>query len=307
MILGLLGLIWLDNRIDQIQIQGTVLQKLFAGRSYLPAGLLMLALALVIIPLTARELGAIFRAKGIASDPLLVSLAAMIGCVAVYAMPARIDSQKSVAILGTVLVGLFLASLIRHSWNARTQGAVAAAGVTMFTMIYLGFLPGFYILIRRWHDAWIIAGILLVTKSCDIGAYFTGRALGRHKLIPWLSPGKTWEGLIGGVTLSTVVAVLLTMLANHLQVSGHYVKTEGMRLFNPVDYPLWAAAAGGLLLGVVGQFGDLCASLFKRDAGIKDSGSLIPGFGGVLDVVDSPLGVAPLAYWLIVCLETLGQ
>jgi phosphatidate cytidylyltransferase len=72
-----------------------------------------------------------------------------------------------------------------------------------------------------------------------------------------------------------------------------------------VHYPLWYAALAGLLLGLIGQFGDLVASLFKRDAGIKDSGSSIPGFGGVLDVIDSPIVVAPFAYWLLMLVRQL--
>ncbi|MCC7407600.1 MAG: phosphatidate cytidylyltransferase, partial [Phycisphaeraceae bacterium] len=150
---------------------------------------------------------------------------------------------------------------------------------------------------RRWHDAEVVAAIILITKACDVGAYFTGRFLGRHKLIPWLSPGKTWEGLLGGVALSALVALLLAWLLNDLGLAGHWQPNP--RQFVPQPYPLWLVPIAGAILGLVGQFGDLTASLFKRDAGFKDSGSSVPGFGGLLDVIDSPLIVAPVAYWLL--------
>ena len=124
--------------------------------------------------------------------------------------------------------------------------------------------------------------ILVVVKSTDIGAYFGGRALGRHKLIPWLSPGKTWEGLLCGVLTAGVVGALI----------GRTLPHHGMAL------PPWLGFIFGVVIGAIGQAGDLLESLMKRDAEVKDSGRLIPGFGGILDVIDSPLFAAPFAYLL---------
>lgn len=303
MVLLLAGVIYLDNRVDQIPLQDTAMQQWLQGRAYLPAGLVMLGLFLALIPFGARELCVIFRAKGIEADRLMLTLAGMLGCSIIYIMPARIDSQLSVAILTTVMMGLFLLSLVRHSWRHRTQGAVGAAGATMFALMYMGVLPGFFILIRRWHSAWIILGIILITKACDIGAYFTGRALGKHKLIPWLSPAKTWEGLTGGVTASVLAALALGSLANHLDIAGHY---DWGRQFVATPLPAWLLVVAGVLLALVGHMGDLVASLFKRDAGIKDSGAAVPGFGGLLDIVDSPLAIAPVAYWILAVLKALN-
>ncbi len=309
MVALMLTLFYFDDRMDQLAISDTIWQSIFMGRRYLPAGLVMLFVFLAMIPFGTVELIRIFRAKGIHADPFMVGLAGMAGCFSLYILPSWIEPQRSVAILATVVVSLFLLTLVRYSGRGRTQGAVAVAGVTMFALIYMGLLPGFFILIRRWHSAWIILGIMLITKSCDIGAYTTGRLFGRHKLIPWLSPGKTWEGLAGGVMFSTLVAVGLVALANHLDITGRYFYQPDMntRNFQPQDWPLWAAAIAGALMGLTGQFGDLVASLFKRDAGIKDSGSGIPGFGGLLDIVDSPLIVAPLAYWILPLLHYLGH
>ena len=301
MIVALVGLLYLDHRVDQLsieQLQGTFWQALLFGRHYPPAGLLMLLVCLVLVVIGAIELCAIFRAKGIRTHPRMIAAAAASGCITIYAIPYATDSSTAVAIFATVVVVLFLTALVDYSLvSRRTEGAVAVAAAVMFAFIYLGLLPGFYVAIRRWHSAWVIIAIILIVKSCDIGAYFTGRLLGRHKLIPWLSPGKTWEGLVGGVATSAVAATLIAILFNELQVGGYW-QTEPRQFIHTV-YPLWAAPIGGAILGLAGQFGDLVASLFKRDAGFKDSGHYIPGFGGFLDVADSPLIVAPLAYWML--------
>jgi phosphatidate cytidylyltransferase len=152
-------------------------------------------------------------------------------------------------------------------------------------MVYLGFMLGFLLALRRSHSAWIVVGVVVVTKACDTGAYFTGRAIGRHKLIPWLSPGKTWEGLFGGVAASVIVGTALAAASRFLSEDDHV--------------PLWLGAVCGTVFAVVGQLGDLAVSLFKRGAGIKDSSGILPGLGGVLDVLDSPLMVAPVAYWIL--------
>jgi phosphatidate cytidylyltransferase len=309
MIAVLVGLLYLDNLLDHVSIAGTVWQRLFLGRSYLPAGLAMFAAFVVLIPFGAAELCRIFEAKDIHPDRLMVSLAGITGCAIMYLMPSRFVaadpadaarvSQLDMIILATVLILLFLLTLVRYSWSQRTKGVVAAVGVTMFALIYMGLAPGFYLLVRRWHTAWIVAGIILTTKSCDIGAYVIGSAIGRHKLIPWLSPGKTWEGLIGGIACSTLAAMALGAVGNHLGWTGHYLRGGEIPDFHAQTYPLWGLALAGAIIGVIGQFGDLVASLFKRDAGLKDSGDSIPGFGGLLDVVDSPLIVAPLSFWLL--------
>ena len=144
---------------------------------------------------------------------------------------------------------------------------------------------GFLLAIRRHHEVWTVLWVLMVTKSCDIGAYFTGRAIGRHKLIPWLSPGKTWEGLLGGIVVASLVGA-----------GGAWLLQQGR--IEPAP-GVWLGALAGLLFANVGQAGDLMASMLKRDAGVKDSGNTLPGMGGLIDVLDSPLLVFPAAYWLL--------
>ena len=299
MIAALLGLFWLDDRMDHWDISGTWAQTVFMGRTYLPSGLLMLAAMLALIGVISRELCVIFQAKGIRAQRTIVTVAGMLGALMIYSIPQASTSRTAIAVIATMLVVVFLLSLLKHCWGGRTDGAVAVAAATMFAMVYLGILPGFLLAIRRWHSAWVVAGVILVTKSCDIGAYFTGRAIGRHKLIAWLSPGKTWEGLAGGILFSALTAFLLAWANNRWGITGLMNGQSPVRTFTPGHFHLGRSAGAGALMGVCGQLGDLTASLFKRDAGIKDSGSLVPGFGGLIDIADSPVVVAPLAYWLL--------
>lgn len=236
----------------------------------------------------------------------MTTFAAVFGYMIHFIIPSETEPLSAVAVVCTGLVIMFVFALAWYSRDQNVEGVVAAAGGTMFAMIYLGLMLGFLLAIRRWNSPWLIVSIVLTTKSCDIGAYFTGRWLGRHKLIEWLSPKKTWEGLIGGLLTSTGVALLLCWWGQTLDpmvdVDGTmmplgYEVREGLR-YQLHFHPLLAGVAG-FLFGLTGQAGDLTASLLKRDAGIKDSSSVIPGFGGVLDVLDSPLLVAPLAYWML--------
>jgi phosphatidate cytidylyltransferase len=158
---------------------------------------------------------------------------------------------------------------------------------TLFVLIYLGLFPAGLIQLRWWPDS--LAGTALaltifVPKAGDIGAYFTGRLIGRHPLAPRLSPKKTWEGFVGGLLASILAAVLLAETAAIF---------PGGRL---------EAAAFGFLIGLASVVGDLAESLLKRDALVKDASTTVPGFGGLLDVIDSIILAAPLAYlWLSGC------
>ncbi|HED54474.1 MAG TPA: hypothetical protein ENJ00_09800 [Phycisphaerales bacterium] len=190
-------------------------------------------------------------------------------------------SEAHAAGTGAILV--MLVALLTHVRHQTVEGVVAAAGGVMLVYVYLGVQGAFWILIRFEHGAWVALWLALVTKSCDIGAFFVGRSLGRHKLVPWLSPGKTWEGLAGGVVTSGLISMLGLWL---LRTNG---ESPGLSL-------AWAGFLG-VMLGVLGQMGDLIASLFKRDAGRKDASRSLPGFGGWLDVIDSLLLVGPFAYW----------
>jgi phosphatidate cytidylyltransferase len=291
LLLMLLGLLWLDEWLSHI-VMPMGLRNLLppdVGPNF-ARGLVVLIAGLLIVPIAARELGAIFQSAGVAASRRMLTLASMSGLLVCAAIPLKTNPLHAVALVATVATCVLVSSMLWHIRDRQLAGATAAAGAAMFAFIYLGLMFGFVLALRREHSAWVVLGVLVVAKSCDIGAYFTGKALGRRKLIPWLSPGKTWEGLVGGVLTSALVAVGAIMLARS---SG----TEAAR--GVATMPIWLAVVGGGLLGLLGQAGDLLESILKRDAGVKDSGKLIPGFGGVLDVLDSILLAAPVAFWLL--------
>lgn len=205
-------------------------------------------------------------------------------------------SVKPHYVIPTVLAAALLAALLWQSRNRRVEGAMANAGGTLFAVVYLGILPGFFLPICMTHSAWMMLAIVAVVKSADIGAFATGKLVGKHKLIPWLSPGKTIEGFVGGLLLAGVVgAILAALMKNSPPVNP--VDAQRWERVSPV-MALIGGGLSGIFLGAVGQVGDLLESLLKRDAGVKDSGK-VPGFGGVLDILDSPLLAAPAAYWLL--------
>jgi phosphatidate cytidylyltransferase len=294
LIAALLALLWLDQWLGAVSLPTLVLTARhvlplseLAGRPALPPGLVMLAALLLVTAVGARELSGMLALKGAAVSWPVLWLGAAVGVLLMYFTPDYAAVQPQLAWYGTWLVLVLLLAMRSHTRGHQTQGALLVAGGALLGLVYLGTLPGFFLAMRQWHSAWVIAAVVLVTKSCDIGAYFAGKAFGRTKLIPWLSPGKTWEGLIGGLALSAAVAVGLLGLARALDVAL------------AVEISWQYAAAVGIIFGLVGQGGDLLVSLFKRDAGVKDSGQFLPGFGGILDVLDSPLLVAPVAYWLL--------
>lgn len=289
MILLLVVALWLDERLDGLPIPAWLSGVLPAGHAAtFSPGLVILALGLILVPLAARELGAMCHKGGAPASRRWMSIAAIAGLLVCAFVPLKASPIHAVALVATVGTLVLVGSLIWHIRDKQTHGATAAVGAAMLAFVYLGLMFGFVLALRREHSAWVVAGVLVITKSCDIGAYFTGRAIGKHKLIPWLSPGKTWEGLLGGV-----IVAALTSIAG-LLLYQEFLGTEGVGSLT-VGY----AALVGAVLAITGQGGDLLESVLKRDAGIKDSGRTIPGFGGVLDVLDSVLLAAPFAFWLL--------
>jgi phosphatidate cytidylyltransferase len=190
--------------------------------------------------------------------------------------------------------GVVLVALIGVVVWARTpdERPLEALAITVFAPLYVGATLSFGYGLR--HHQWAVGALagtvvvlfpLVVTWGTDIGAYFIGRWLGRRKLMPSVSPGKTVAGAIGGLVVAVVVAVAYNALA---------LRPRAQLALAP-----WTAIVFGVLTSVAAQVGDLAESLFKRASGVKDSSRVLPGHGGILDRLDSLLFVLPVAYLLL--------
>lgn len=283
LIIGLIAILWGDERLSDALRESETVRSIIGTSD----GVLLLAFAIgVLAPLLARELAAMLRGAGIAAPTALTVLAAIMGIIAVRMAPAIDSAITAVAVMATALWAVLSCAIIVHSRGAHIAGVVAATGGTLLSFAYIGVLLGAWLLVRCDVGPWVLVGAMLTVKASDIGAYFTGMSIGRHKLIPWLSPAKSWEGLFGGIALAAVAGGLLSWWSDALP--------------DPRDHvPVFLGAATGAVLGAVGTFGDLVESLLKRSAGVKDSGQVLPGMGGVFDVLDSPLLAGPVVWWAL--------
>jgi phosphatidate cytidylyltransferase len=180
-------------------------------------------------------------------------------------------ANNSATLTGIVYVGLFLSMLIgvREFFEPLWEGMIRSMQTGASTLVGLVSVPR--------YGAYMVIATLVTIWICDSAAYYVGRALGKHKMAPRISPKKTWEGGIGGA-----VFAVATMI--------------GFKYWLLDFLSLGDAIVLGLIVGILGQVGDLAESHFKRDGGVKDSSQLIPGHGGVFDRFDSLMFVAPLVY-----------
>jgi phosphatidate cytidylyltransferase len=206
-----------------------------------------------------------------------------------YATIAAEDVRGIVAEAWPYAAGLWLLAILLWGLLARgpDERPLEAVAVTVLAVAYTAGLPAFLLAIRHsgferrsWAGAWLVFFPLVVTWVVDTAAMFGGRAIGGPKLAPTVSPGKTRSGSLAGVIGGLVVAPLF---------AWEVFPRVGLSI------PLWHLVAIAAVLGVIGQAGDLAESLFKREAGVKDSSHLIPGHGGVLDRLDSLYFVVPAA------------
>lgn len=180
----------------------------------------------------------------------------------------------------SIFLGLYLLILLALVVFRYPNFKLAEAGISLLMLVYIGlFFTQFFLLRTLEGGGYFLLFLLVANWASDTGAYFSGRAFGKNKLAPSVSPKKTIEGSIGGVILALVVGVLMSFQAPVGRVE------------------LWALLA--VLIAIVGQLGDLAESAFKREAGIKDSSQVLPGHGGILDRFDSVLMTSPVAYYYI--------
>ncbi|MGZ8399491.1 MAG: phosphatidate cytidylyltransferase [Gemmatimonadales bacterium] len=239
--------------------------------------------------LAARELFDLAGRQGIRPARALGFVSAAAVAPVTYVALVAPDVRDLVLAGWPYLVGIWVIVLLTWALAARApaEKPLGAAGITLLAVVYTGVLPAFLIGIRHlshsersWAGAWLVFFPLVVTWVCDTAAMFGGKALGGPKLAPTISPGKTRSGAAAGVVGGLLMAPVFGTLV---------FPRVGLHI------PLWQLLVLAGVLSIVGQIGDLAESLFKREAGVKDSSHLIPGHGGVLDRFDSLYFVIPVA------------
>ncbi|HMO57714.1 MAG TPA: phosphatidate cytidylyltransferase [Roseiflexaceae bacterium] len=247
------------------------------------------ALVMLVVALALRELYSAFAHGGYqARRPIGMSVA--VGLVIATTLQPLVAFDLHAPLITLAIIISLIYELPRHNRPA----ALIEWALTIAGALYLGGLLRYIVLLRDIETplagglaaAWLAPGaawlitVMLLTWGQDAFAYFAGRRFGRHHMTPGLSPKKTWEGAIGGL-LGAILLGVIAVVALGLPIT-----------------PL-AGALLGLIAGVVGPLGDLAESLIKRQVGLKDAGSLIPGHGGILDRIDSLLFAAPVLFYVI--------
>nr|WP_325208711.1 phosphatidate cytidylyltransferase [Salinibacterium sp.] len=239
---------------------------------------LFLLFAGALVGFTAFELASALRFGGRNVPRLPTVLAALATVPAAFYLGA--DGKWFAALAGIGLVALWrTAELLRPSHRVSAKDFwLDIAGGTL-VQVYIPFMAGFAVLLTAQDggERWVLAFIITVVAA-DIGAYVTGLNFGRHKMAPRISPGKTWEGLAGGVVATQAVGILFTVFL--------------------LEKPWWVGVIFGLTMIFTATIGDLAESLIKRDLGIKDISTWLPGHGGFLDRLDSILPSAAAAWVL---------
>lgn len=239
---------------------------------------LFMVFAGALVAFTSFELASALRFAGRNVPRVPTVIAALVTVPAAFYLGG--DGKWFAALAGIALVALWrTVELVRpsHRATAREFWRDIAAGTLV--QVYIPFMAGFAVLLTAQDggERWVLAFILTVVAA-DIGAYVTGLSFGRHKMAPRISPGKTWEGFAGGVLATQIVAILFTVFL--------------------LDKPWWVGVIFGLTMVFTATIGDLGESLIKRDLGIKDISTWLPGHGGFLDRLDSILPSAAAAWVL---------
>jgi phosphatidate cytidylyltransferase len=242
-------------------------------------GIFYFCLITLLLGIATWEYGKIYHTAGNhASTPLLVGGVVLLVVLRVY-FPGLAPA---------VLTLLVLAAMTWHLFDyekGRDQAATDFA-ITVSGIVYLGWVGAYLVDIRNLPDGvWWLALVFPAVWFADTAAFFVGRRFGKHQLTPRLSPKKTWEGYWGGVICGTIGTAGLSVLWHNL---------------GGPDVTWWQGAALGAAIAILTTLGDLGESMFKRQAGVKDSGSIIPGHGGVLDRIDSWLWAGALGYLFII-------
>jgi phosphatidate cytidylyltransferase len=221
-----------------------------------------------------------FKGWGLLGGVLLMlgTFLHLTGKLGIHGTPARVNDFET-----SFLILFVLGLCTRQFFSKSNTAGILAISTTLFGLMYVPWLLNFIQKINFFPGIdghYYLLYFILITKFSDTGAYAVGSLIGRHKMIPRISPGKTWEGFGGAIAVSTGASLLFVKLFGHHMAGMNYLH----------------ATILGVILSIAAVLGDLIESLFKREAGLKDSGKFFPGIGGILDLLDSLLFNAPLMY-----------
>ena len=257
--------------------------KLLSDYVFLALMVLLAALGLVeFYGLVEKRSLICFKGWGVLGGVLLMvgTFLNLTGQIGTQGSPARVNDFET-----SFLILFVLGLCVRQFVSRSNTAGILAISTTLFGLMYVPWLLNFIQKINFFpgignNGKFYVLYFILVTKFSDTGAYAVGSLIGRHKMIPRISPAKTWEGFGGAIVVSTAASLVFTHFLGH--------RMAGMN---------WKhAVVLGVVLSSTAVIGDLIESLFKREAGVKDSGRLFPGIGGILDLLDSLLFNAPIMY-----------
>jgi phosphatidate cytidylyltransferase len=264
---------------------------------------LLAAVVAVVAIVSLREYAALVRHHQIHPFSRIVYGFAALAFAAIAAQTGSTylvaTEQMLFGLSAAVVVIAFLLLAVAMRRESLATGLPAAAAAT-FGFIYIVVPLAMIVQLRQQGSgAFLILYLLIVVWIGDTAAYYTGRALGRHKMAPRVSPGKTWEGavgsFVGAIAAGTLVFAYSAQISSGLISAG--LLRPGQAYTPPQIPPLWQFALLSAVINVAAQAGDLAESLIKRGAGVKDSGALLPGHGGMLDRIDALLFAAPVLWY----------
>jgi len=279
--------IFLRRLISTVVLWTAILAAMFSGNHYIADGVFVVLI--VFLALTglvefynlARKRGLpCFKVSGVIGGVLLMigTFLNVTGKLGTYNSPARVNDFET-----SFLILFVLGLCLRQLMSKDNASGISAIAVTLLGLMYVPWLLNFLQKICYFphvEGKYFLLYFILLTKFSDMGAYVVGSLIGRHKMIPRISPGKTWEGFAGAILVSTGASlVFVHFLGSHM---------AGMNINHAIVL--------GIILSSTAVIGDLIESLFKRECGAKDSGNVLPGIGGILDLLDSLLFNAPIMY-----------
>jgi phosphatidate cytidylyltransferase len=267
-----------------------VISALFSGHRWISDGVFLVIMVFLAVTGLIEFYGLVekremfcFKGWGVFCGVLLMvgtffNLTGKIGTPSHLAGPSRVNDFE-ISFLILFVLGLCL----RQFFSKTNTTGILAISTTLFGLMYVPWLLNFISKINFFPGVdghYYLLYFVLITKFSDTGAYSVGSLIGKHKMIPRISPGKTWEGFGGAIVVSTLASLLFVHFFGD--------KMAGMNTVHAIVL--------GVILSISAVVGDLIESLFKREAGVKDSGKFFPGIGGILDLLDSLLFNAPIMY-----------